>query len=413
MDILKDLSCSVMEDLGDLSGLCFEEYKRREIEKYKKGEITLERKPKQIEENPVQIGNQSFEAGNKLMKDHKYDEALDRFRHSLELREEHSGKYNADTGLSCFRIGYVHLQRKQYADALDYFRRAYRIKAQLWRRERGGSNIIGWIERAVESISKEIEREEYIAMLKHSANHEHRGDQLAQDGDFQKALSAFETALLFELRGQKDVDSRFPRVVVDEADLHIKIARIHALQEGYDEALLHFRKAVRILKGSAIRYKAYTNQIYVEISIAVAHKGYGSESVAMYLDSLHTSCAHEATGDWHFRLFQHDKALYQYQQSLQVEKTGVCQCDLSIAMLYAKLVDVYGGVCDLPSALVYSYKVRDIYGTTLGFNHRSTIAISKKIHKVLKPLTDRNSPERRTVESFIRKPRRNPLAFVR
>jgi tetratricopeptide (TPR) repeat protein len=163
--------------------------------------IALERKPKQIEEKPVQLGNQSFEAGIKLMKDHKYDEALDRFRHSLKLREEHSGKYNADTGISCFRIGYAHFQLKQYADALDYFRRAYRIKAQLWKRERGGSMIVGWIEeRAVASISNDIGREEYIVMLMHGANREHRGDQLAQDGNFfQEALSAYETAVLFEL----------------------------------------------------------------------------------------------------------------------------------------------------------------------------------------------------------------------
>lgn len=364
--------------------------------------IARERKLKQIEENQVLLGKQCFEAGMELLEDQKYDQALDRFRRSLEFREDHGGKCNEDTGKSCFRVGYVHWQRKQYADALDYFRRAYRIQSLLSRRERGRSNIIGWIERAVESKSDEIESEEYIAMLMHSVNHEHRGDQLAEDGDFQKALSAYEIALSFELRGQRDA---IPRFVADEADLHIKIARMHALQEGYDEALLYFRKAIRILMGSLLRYKSYTNQIYAEIAEAVMQKGYDSESAIMYLDSLHTSCAHEAAGDWHLRLLNYDKASYHYQQSLQVEKTGVCQCDLSIAMLYAKLVHAYSGQRDLPSALVYYFKVRDIYGKTLGFNHRSTIVISKKINEVLKPLTTRNSPERRTLDALLRKPK--------
>lgn len=359
----------------------------------------LWRKPKRIKETPEQLEKESFAAGIKFMKAHNYDEAFDSFRRSLELREDHSGKYNEDTRKSCFRVGYVYWQRKQYSDALDFFRRAYRIEAQLSRRERGGSNIIGWIKRAFESKSGEIDSQEYITMLMHGVNDEHRGDQLADDGNFQKALSAYETALIMELRGRRDVH---PRFAVDEADLHIKIARMHALQEGYDEALLYLRKAIQILKGSVIRYKAYTSQTYLEIADVVMKKGYDSESAMMYVESLHTSCAHEATGDWHFRLGQHDKALYQYEKSLEVEMTGVCQCDLSIAMLYAKVVHTYGGQRDLPSALVYYFKVRDIYGTTLGFNHRSTIAISEKITGVLRPLTTRHSPERRTLDALVR-----------
>ena len=361
------------------------------------------------ESEMVQLEKQSFQRGITLMKDHKYDEALDSFRQSLELQEKFSGKYNEDTGKSCFRVGYVHWQRKQYADALDYFRRVYRIQAKLSKKY--PSNILQWIERAViESESGEIESQEYITMLVHSVTHEHRGDQLAKDGNFQKALSAYETALFMELLGQRGVDAR---LIVDEADLHIKIARMHALQDGYDEALLYFRKAIRILMGSFIRYKAYTNQTYVEIADAVMKKGYDSESAIMYVESLHSSCAHEATGDWHFRLGQYEKALCQYHLSLQVEKTGVCQCDLSIAMLYAKLVHAYGGQRDLPSALVYYFKVRDIYGMTLGFNHRSTIAISKKINEVLRPLTTRYSPERRTLDSLVRKPEGRPFVSSR
>ena len=72
---------------------------------------------------------------------------------------------------------------------------------------------------------------------------------------------------------------------MDEADLHIKTARMHTLQCECDEAQLCHRKAMRILMGSFIRHKAHTNQTCVEIADAVMKKGNDSETAIMRVES--------------------------------------------------------------------------------------------------------------------------------
>eukprot|EP00538_Stauroneis_constricta_P002626 CAMPEP_0119560316 /NCGR_PEP_ID=MMETSP1352-20130426/14557_1 /TAXON_ID=265584 /ORGANISM="Stauroneis constricta, Strain CCMP1120" /LENGTH=274 /DNA_ID=CAMNT_0007608271 /DNA_START=76 /DNA_END=900 /DNA_ORIENTATION=+ len=195
-----------------------------------------------VDQVSLLIAEVQFSRGFDLLyklKDH--DAAFTEFQKCLSIREKILGKDHRDTGKTYCFVAHALREQKEYDEAVGYYRSALRILVALLGKDHNHTkDVINCIENSLHSDGlDDAEVSEYKSTLLSSMEHKSAGDRHAEEGDFDKALASYNSALVVEkIHDAEDHP--------DTGDIHAKIAACLARQGDTKKARKKYAKAFAI-----------------------------------------------------------------------------------------------------------------------------------------------------------------------
>eukprot|EP00538_Stauroneis_constricta_P006876 CAMPEP_0119568710 /NCGR_PEP_ID=MMETSP1352-20130426/39612_1 /TAXON_ID=265584 /ORGANISM="Stauroneis constricta, Strain CCMP1120" /LENGTH=425 /DNA_ID=CAMNT_0007618155 /DNA_START=165 /DNA_END=1442 /DNA_ORIENTATION=+ len=186
-----------------------------------------------------------FKVGVEAFSKCEYAVAAHSFLVSLQLRESVCGKYHADVAETYAWLGKSYWYDMQFALAPDAFRRCYDILLQRpdivpANDDHSRKMIETWIVKTFK-VNGITYGSAYLEVVKISSQNQAAGDALLQQNKTAEAIEYFEKAQEME---QSWLLMTGIRPSLELADLHFKLAYIHAQDNSLDQSMSHYTKAL-------------------------------------------------------------------------------------------------------------------------------------------------------------------------
>mmetsp|Transcript_171 Transcript_171/g.432 ORF Transcript_171/g.432 Transcript_171/m.432 type:complete len:271 (-) Transcript_171:434-1246(-) len=195
-----------------------------------------------VDQVELLVAEVQFSRGFDLLYKVNDDEAaLTEFRKCLKIREHILGKDHRDTGKTYCFVGHALRAQKEFDEAAGQYRSALRILVTLLGRDHNHTkDVISCIEDVLKSQGmSDTETAQYKSALLNSMEHKRKADTLAEEGDFDKAIAGYRSALVVE----EIPDAKHHP---DTGDIYAKIGACLARQGDRKKASVEYGNALAI-----------------------------------------------------------------------------------------------------------------------------------------------------------------------